>query len=92
MHTEAAARVWVEGWSRAWPARDADAIAELYARNALFYSHPFRAPQPPGEYAAWAFADQAEVVFRFGADGRVFEQRDAWASEPGRHELPDWAR
>jgi len=61
-----AARAWVEGWSRAWPARDADAIAALYAKDALFYSHPFRAPRPPGDYAAWAFADQAEVVFRFG--------------------------
>jgi ketosteroid isomerase-like protein len=31
-------------------------------------------------------------LLRFGADGRVVEQRDAWGSEPGRHELPDWAR
>ena len=31
-------------------------------------------------------------LLRFGADGRVVEQRDAWAGEPGRHELPDWAR
>ena len=28
----------------------------------------------------------------FGSDGRVVEQRDAWASEPGRRDLPDWAR
>ena len=31
-------------------------------------------------------------LLRFGADGRVVEQRDAWASAPGHHELPDWAR
>jgi SnoaL-like domain len=31
-------------------------------------------------------------LLRFGPDGRVVEQRDAWAGEPGRHELPDWAR
>ena len=128
MDVEAAARAWVEGWSRAWPARDAAGVAALYAEDAVFYSHPFRQPQPPGDYAAWAFADQAEVVFRFGeplvagnravvdwwavitstdgsvetiagmslllfgADGRVVEQRDAWAGKLGRHDLTDWAR
>jgi hypothetical protein len=30
-------------------------------------------------------------LLRFGADGRVVEQRDAWAAEPGRCELLDWA-
>ena len=30
-------------------------------------------------------------LLRFGADGRVVEQRDAWAAEPGRNELLDWA-
>jgi len=30
-------------------------------------------------------------LLRFGADGRVVEQHDAWAAEPGRRELPDWA-
>ena len=62
----AAVRTWIEGWSRAWPARDAALVASLHAEDAVFYSHPFREPQPPGDYAAWAFADQAEVVFRFG--------------------------
>jgi ketosteroid isomerase-like protein len=124
----AAARVWVEGWSRAWPTADAAAVAALYAEDAVFYSHPFRSHRPPGEYAAWAFADQADAECRFGepiaagdraavdwwavitsrdgsvetiagtsllrfrADGRVIEQRDAWASEPGRRELSAWAR
>jgi ketosteroid isomerase-like protein len=123
----AAARAWAEGWSRAWPAADADAVAALYAEDAVFYSHPFRNQQPPGDYAAWAFADQAAAECRFGepiaagdraavdwwavitlrdgsvetiagtsllrfrADGRVIEQRDAWASEPGRRELSAWA-
>ena len=31
-------------------------------------------------------------LLRFGEDGRVIEQRDVWASAPGRHELADWAR
>jgi hypothetical protein len=28
----------------------------------------------------------------FGQDGRVTEQRDVWATEPGSRDLPDWAR
>ena len=31
-----------------------------------FRVHPLREPQPPGEYAAWAFAEQADVDFRYG--------------------------
>ena len=50
----------MDGWSRAWPARDADAVAALYADDAVFVSHPFREPRSPREYAAWGFADQAD--------------------------------
>jgi hypothetical protein len=125
--TADAARRWVDVWSRAWPAADAEAIDVLYAREAVFYSHPFRDRQGPKEYVEWAFADQKEAECRFGeplvsgdraavdwwavivapddtveslagtsllrfdADGLVIEQRDAWASEPGRRVLPDWA-
>ena len=56
----------MDGWSRAWPARDADAVAALYADDAIFVSHPLREPQPPGDYATWAFAEQADVEFRYG--------------------------
>jgi ketosteroid isomerase-like protein len=68
MDAESAARAWVEGWLRAWPAGDADAVGALYAEGAVFRSHPFREPQPPAEYAAWAFADENEVLAecRFG--------------------------
>ncbi len=31
-------------------------------------------------------------LLRFDADGLVVEQRDVWAIEPGRRDLPDWAR
>jgi hypothetical protein len=31
-------------------------------------------------------------MLRFGEDGLVVEQRDAWAAVPGHHELVDWAR
>jgi hypothetical protein len=30
-------------------------------------------------------------LLRFDTDGRVVDQRDAWASLAGRHELPHWA-
>ncbi len=127
MDTAAAARRWADVWSRAWPAADADAIDALYARTAVFYSHPFRERQGPKEYVEWAFADQREAECRFGEPvvgsdraavdwwavivapddsvetlagtsllrfdehGLVVEQRDAWASEPGRRDLPSWA-
>jgi SnoaL-like protein len=123
----AAARRWADVWSRAWPAADVEAIDALYARDAVFYSHPFRERQGPKEYVEWAFADQKEAECRFGeplvsgdraavdwwgvivapdgtveslagtsllwfdASGLVIRQRDAWASEPGRRDLPDWA-
>jgi ketosteroid isomerase-like protein len=123
----ASAQAWAAVWERAWPAADVEAIAALYAEDAIFYSHPFRTSQAPREYVEWAFADQAEAECRFGepvvsgdraavdwwgvitstdgsvetvagtsllrfdADGLVVEQRDAWAGEPVRRELPDWA-
>jgi len=31
-------------------------------------------------------------ILRFDESGRAVEQRDAWASRPGRHDLPHWAR
>jgi ketosteroid isomerase-like protein len=31
-------------------------------------------------------------LLRFDPEGRVVEQRDVWALEPGRRDLPDWAR
>ncbi len=114
-------------WSQAWRDVDAEAVATLYAEDAVFYSYPFRERQRPGDYAAWAFAHQADIEFRFGepvvagdrasvdwwavitsthgsvetiagmsllrfdTTGLAVEQRDVWASEPGRRELPDWA-
>ena len=126
--SEEAARRWVAAWERAWPVGDAEALADVYAEDAVFYSHPFRRPQAPRDYALWAFSEQASAVcrfgepivcadraavdwwavmtapdgseesiagtslLRFGDDGRVVEQRDVWAVEPGSRDLPDWAR
>jgi SnoaL-like protein len=64
----------------------------------------FGAPVVEGERAAvdwWAVMTSKDgtvesiagtSLLRFGEDGRVVEQRDVWAIEPGRHELADWAR
>jgi SnoaL-like protein len=123
----AAAKRWADTWARAWPVADTDAIAALYASDAVFYSHPFREQQAPAEYVDWAFADQAAAecrfgepvasgrraavdwwgvitshdgsvqtiagtsLLRFGDDGLVIEQRDAWGEADGRLELPAWA-
>ena len=60
-------------WADAWPSADVDAITDLYAREASFYSHPFRERQGPSAYVAWAFDDQASAECRFGepvVDGR----------------------
>ena len=53
-------------WTRAWPVADVGAVADLYAPDAVFYSHPFRDRQAPAEYVAWAFEDQATAECRFG--------------------------
>ena len=114
-------------WADAWPRGDADAVAGLYAPAAAFWSHPFRDPEVPSEYAAWAFGEQVAAECRFGPPvagghraavdwwavltardgsietlagtsllrfderGLVAEQRDAWATQPGRQQLPHWA-
>ncbi len=62
MDARQAARRWIDGWSAAWAAHDADAVAALYADDAVFVSHPFREPQDAREYALWAFADEDELV------------------------------
>jgi uncharacterized protein (TIGR02246 family) len=128
MNAADAARAWIDAWERAWPTGDVEALAPVYAEDAVFYSHPFREREAPRNYVTWAFAEQASAVcrfgepivdgdraavdwwavmtatdgseesiagtslIRFGADGRVVEQRDVWAIEAGFRDLPDWAR
>jgi hypothetical protein len=78
---ESAARRWVDVWTRAWLEADVDAIAALYAPDAVFYSHPFRERRRPADYVAWAFGDEDLVECRFGtpliADDRAAV--DWWA-------------
>ncbi|MDQ3670871.1 MAG: nuclear transport factor 2 family protein [Actinomycetota bacterium] len=73
-------------WARAWSAADVEAVAALYAQNALFYSAPFREHQAPREYVSWAFESQAEAACRFGeplVDGDRAAV-DWWAMMTGR--------
>jgi catechol 2,3-dioxygenase-like lactoylglutathione lyase family enzyme len=60
-----AALRWADGWARAWAKHDVELVASLYAEGASFRSAFFRDEQPPGDYAAWAFSDEAgaEVWF-----------------------------
>jgi ketosteroid isomerase-like protein len=62
MDAEAAARRWIHAWLQAWPAKDPEPLAAVYADDAVFRSHPFRelhrGREGVLEYARWAFADQ----------------------------------
>jgi len=62
LDAEAAARAWVDAWSRAWPAADPEPLRAVYADDAVFRSSPFREPRLGREgaldYARSAFADQ----------------------------------
>ena len=66
MTAREAARRWAAVWSQAWPTADVDAIAALYAPEAVFYSQPFRERQSPAGYVRWAFSNQAAAECRFG--------------------------
>jgi hypothetical protein len=69
MDIEGAAKTWAATWERAWPARDAVAIARLYDDEALYRSHPLRDPHPGGAlgYTRSVFPDEDEVSCWFGA-------------------------
>jgi ketosteroid isomerase-like protein len=66
----AAARRWKETWERAWPARDVDAIASLYADDAVYRALAFREPDRGlagvRRYLEENFAVEEEVECWFG--------------------------
>ncbi len=66
---EEAARRWARTWERAWPAKDAEAIAELYADGAIYRSHAMRDPEPGSAlgYTRSQFALEDSIECRFGA-------------------------
>ena len=55
---EAAARAWIDGWTRAWRALDAELLTPVYTADAVHRSHPYREPQHPLDYARWALAEE----------------------------------
>ena len=70
MDAESAARAWVDGWMRAWPAHDVEGIVVLYAEDAFYLSHPFREPHLGRtgvmDYVRSAFAEEDDVECWFG--------------------------
>jgi ketosteroid isomerase-like protein len=70
MTTAEAARRWKETWERAWPAGDVDAIASLYAPDAVYRALSFREPDRGTagvrRYLEANVAAEAEVECHFG--------------------------
>ncbi len=72
MNAETAARRWADTWSRAWPQRDAEAIAALYAGTAVYRSPAFRQP----------YSGLAGVRRYLGENLPVEENIQCWFGEP----------
>ena len=66
MDARLAAQRWADTWATAWMAKDAEAVASLYAEGAAFRSQPFRKLQHPRAYAEWAFSEQDDAECWFG--------------------------
>jgi len=67
---DAAARRWASTWERAWPARDVEAIAAMYADDALYRAYVFREPdrgiEGARDYLRRNFDVENEIECRFG--------------------------
>ena len=65
------AQEWIEDYGAAWRARDAEALAELFAEDAVYRSSPFRPPTVGREairdYWREATSTQEDLYLRFGA-------------------------
>ena len=72
MDAETAARRWADTWSRAWPQRDAEAIAALYAGTAVYRSPAFRQP----------YSGLAGVRRYLGENLPAEENIECWFGEP----------
>lgn len=66
MDTGQDARRWAKTWATAWPRRDVDAIAALYADEASYRALAFREPDTPSGYLQPTFAEESDVTCRFG--------------------------
>jgi nuclear transport factor 2 (NTF2) superfamily protein len=65
-----AARTWAQVWERAWPAKDVEAIAALYAEEARYRAYPFREPdlgvEGVRDYLRRNFDVEHDIQCRFG--------------------------
>lgn len=65
-----AAPAWIEGYTRAWRALDAEAVAPLFSDDVVYRSHPFRPPRHGRAgalaYTREAFEDEQDIRPRFG--------------------------
>jgi hypothetical protein len=92
LDAEAAARRWRDTWQRAWPAKDVEAIVELYDGTVEYRALVFREPElgrgGVRRYLEENFGVEEQIECRFG-DPVVAGDRAAvewWASwiESGR--------
>ena len=58
MEAQAAARAWIDAWTRAWRGLDAELLRPVYTDETVHRSHPFREPGNPIDYARWALAEE----------------------------------
>jgi ketosteroid isomerase-like protein len=72
MDAETAARRWADTWSRAWPQRDVEAIAALYADTAEYRSPAFQQP----------YSGLAGVRRYLGENLPVEQSIECWFGEP----------
>jgi SnoaL-like domain len=70
VNVDDAANRWAAVWSRAWPKRDAEAIAALYADDATYLSYPFREPDKGIEgvrsYLTRTLGEETDIECWFG--------------------------
>jgi SnoaL-like domain len=66
MDVEQAARNWAATWSTAWPRKDTESIAALYAKDAPYRALAFREPDDALDYLRRTFAEESDVTCRFG--------------------------
>jgi ketosteroid isomerase-like protein len=84
--TDNAARRWAAVWSKAWPAKDVEAIVALYADEvqyrALAFREPDRGTAGVRAYLQQNFAAEQDVECRFGEPVAAGERAaiEWWAS------------
>jgi hypothetical protein len=66
MDTETAAQIWADTWTRAWPERDAEAIASLYSDGALYRSNAFGPPDSALGYLTRVIPSEEAIECWFG--------------------------